>query len=333
MAVKKVRAAILGFGGMGHCHAAQYAKQKNVRLVAVCDIDQKQLETAEMSINLGNTGKTDMSSLNKYLSYGELIKNEALDFIDICLPTDLHAEYSIRALKDGFNVLCEKPMALNVRDCDKMIAAAEKSGKLLMIAQCLRFNRDFEYVRETVKNGSLGKLIRLSLHRAGGMPGGWFRDVSRSGGALMDLHIHDLDYVLSLLGKPQYVACFGNTIKSGGIDDLTANMVYADGVTVGAESSWARGTFNGTMSAMFEQGTIELGCGLKIYRIDQPTEEVKFDVKNDNMYFNEIAYFAECVKNKVQPERCLPASTRETIRMIIEEIRSANAGGKKIIIK
>ena len=278
MAVKKLRAAILGFGGMGHCHAAQYAKQKNVRLVAVCDIDQKQLETAEMSINLGNTGKTDMSSLNKYLSYGELIKNEALDFIDICLPTDLHAEYSIRALKDGFNVLCEKPMALNVRDCDKMIAAAEKSGKLLMIAQCLRFNRDFEYVRETVKNGSLGKLIRLSLHRAGGMPGGWFRDVSRSGGALMDLHIHDLDYVLSLLGKPQYVACFGNTIKSGGIDDLTANMVYADGVTVGASVSAGQ-----TIGAVGETARIEIGEEAHLH----------FEIESDGKQADPLSYISK----------------------------------------
>jgi len=151
---KMLKAAILGFGGMGHCHGAQYATQKDVKLVAVCDIDSSKFHMDNVELNFGNSGKADVNTLKCYLSYEELIKNEPdLDYIDICLPSDLHCEYACRAMKDGFNVLCEKPMALNTKDCEKMIKTSYDTGKFLMIAQCLRFDEGFNEITKAVKSG------------------------------------------------------------------------------------------------------------------------------------------------------------------------------------
>ena len=82
----KIRAALIGFGGMGHFHASCYAKQKNVELVAICDIDKKKLEQEKEAINLGESGKTDLSRVAKYTSYEEMKAKEQFDMLDICLP-------------------------------------------------------------------------------------------------------------------------------------------------------------------------------------------------------------------------------------------------------
>ncbi len=329
---KKLKAAILGFGGMGHCHASQYAEQKDCELVAVCDINPAQLEKTDITINLGNSGKTNICSLRKYLCYEELIRNEPdLDYIDICLPSDLHAEYAIRAMNDGFNVLCEKPMALNLKDADAMIAASEKTGKLLMIAQCLRFSAEFNAVREAYESGKYGKLLRLDMRRVGGLPGGWFRDVKRSGGALLDLHLHDADFINSVFGMPSAVMSYGTDVYSGGIDDSITIYFYdaQDIPYISSEGSWARSRFSGQLAAVFEKATIEIGTpdGAVIYSPEKGTRKLPLKVKT-NPYFNEIAYFAKCVKSGKQPELATPWSTRESLRLIFAEERSARSAKK-----
>ena len=330
MAKKMLKAAILGFGGMGHCHASQYGEQKDVKLVAVCDIDPAKFKMDNVEINFGNSGKADVNALRCYECYEDLIKGEPdLDYIDICLPSDLHCEYSCRAMKDGFNVLCEKPMALNTKDCDKMIKTSYDTGKLLMIAQCLRFDEGFNAIRKAYESGKYGKLLRFSLKRMGSFPGGWFRDVKRSGGALMDLHIHDVDFILSMLGTPDSLTARGVIVKSGGVDDLGANFIYKDGPVVAAESSWFRGSWQCGMSAIFEEATVEvMGGNITVYQVDKKKKETK--IKGKNCYFNEIAYFAKCVKTGKRPEIAAIESTRDTIRVLELETKSALADGKII---
>lgn len=330
MATKKLKAAILGFGGMGHCHASQYGSQKDVKLVAVCDIDPTKFTLNNVSLNFGDSGTADVNALRCYTSYEELIAAEPdLDYIDICLPSDLHCKYACQAMNDGFNVLCEKPMALNTADCDKMIKTSYKTGKLLMIAQCLRFSDSFNTIRKFYENGKYGKLLRFSLRRMSGFPGGWFRDVERSGGALMDLHIHDIDFVMHMLGVPDSLSARGVIVKSGGVDDMSVSLSYKDGPIVDAESSWARGSWQCGMAAVFEKATVETNGGdITIYQMDKPNKTLK--PKNNNMYFNEIAYFAKCVKTNTRPETASIESTRETIRILQLETKSALAGGKRI---
>ncbi len=334
MAKKKLKAAILGYGGMGHCHASQYDTQKDVELVALCDIDKNKFGQSDVELNFGNSGKASVAGKNCYLCYEDLIAGEPdLDYIDICLPSDLHCEYACRAMNDGFNVLCEKPMALNSKDCEKMIQTSYSTGKFLMIAQCLRFDEGFNEITKAYKSGKLGKLLRFSLKRMGGFPGGWFRDVKRSGGALMDLHIHDADFVLHLLGKPAALRAHGVVVKSGGIDDLSVDLEYPDGPIVLCESSWARPGWQCSMNAIFEEGTICVADGkVVLYQMDKPNKEIKLPGKG-NPYFQEIAYFAKCVKTGKRPETASIESTRDTIALLEQEVKSAFAGGKLVKIK
>ena len=162
-----------------------------------------------------------------------------------------------------------------------------------------------------------------------GFPKRWFREVDRSGGALMDLHIHDIDFVMYMLGKPDSLRAHGVVVKSGGVDDLSVNLNYKDGPIVDAESSWARGGWQCGMAAVFENATVATDGGdVTIYQMDKPLKTLK--PKNDNMYFNEIAYFAKCVKTNTLPDFASLESTRETIRVLLLETKSALAGGKRI---
>lgn len=327
---KKLRAALIGFGGMGHFHASCYDKQKSVELVAICDIDRKKLEQEKEKINLGESGKTDLSKVAKYFSYEELVRNARFDMLDICLPCHLHAEYAVRAMKDGYHVLCEKPMARTLAQANRMIRVSRETGRKLMIAQCLRFAPNLNRLKEFVDGKTYGRLLRLDLRRNGSLPkNAWYRDPKKSGGALLDLHLHDTDYVNYLFGIPQSVRTYGIMRDTGGIDDLmTAYQYKKNGPVVNSEGSWCKGAWFNSIIAVFQKATVEAHgfTELKIYFPDQEKpEEVKFE-KNTNPYFNEIAYFTECVVKNREVEQCLPRSTRDSIRIAAAEERSARAG-------
>lgn len=323
MTTKKLRVALIGFGGMGHFHAAQYREQKHCRLVAICDTDPAQFEKMAEAINLGDSGAADLSGVNTYGSYAELIKKESFDVLDICLPCPLHAKYAIRAMKDGYHVLCEKPMARTLAQTDAMLQTMRETGKQLMIAQCVRFMKPYEVLKEAVDSGKYGRLLSLNFRRCGSMPTRpWYRDPRQSGGALLDLHLHDTDFIQSLLGMPKAVLTLGTVRDTGGVDDLLTNYFY-DGIDrVSAVSSWCHVAWNSGTVAVFEKATLAVDLAeVRIGRLDQPDEVLDF--KGDNGYANEIDYFTGCILAGVRPEKCLPESTRESIRLALLEERSA----------
>ncbi|MBQ9338400.1 MAG: Gfo/Idh/MocA family oxidoreductase [Lentisphaeria bacterium] len=324
---KKLRAALIGFGGMGHFHANCYAKQKNVELVAICDIDKKKFEVEKEKINIGESEKTDLSGIAKYHSYEELVRKAEFDLLDICLPCHLHAEYAVRAMKDGYHVLCEKPMARTLAQADRMIRIARETNRKLMIAHCLRFAPNLVRLKEMIEKKEFGKLLRLDMRRVGALPKNkWYRDPAKSGGALLDLHLHDTDFVNFALGLPASVRTYGIERDTGGIDDLMTAYQYSRGPVVNSEGSWCKGTWKCSIVAVFQKATVEVSKYdlLTVFRLDQEPEEIKFG-KNTNPYFNEIAYFAECILKNREPERCLPKSTRDSIRIAGAEERSARA--------
>src|SRR5450759_3366708 len=134
-----------------------------------------------------------------------------------------------------------------------------------MIAQCLRFWPCYEKVQEVYRSGELGRLLMLSMRRVSPCPGWggadtWFKDGKRSGGCLLDMHIHDTDFANCLLGVPQAVMTTGATYATGAIDNAVTQYVYGNGLAVMAESSWAYGGgFVMSFCAIFEKATLEMG--------------------------------------------------------------------------
>ena len=330
--MKKLTCALVGFGGIGHHHASRYAHCKNVRLVAICDIDPARLAEAESKTNLGGSGALDLSKVRRYASYDALAKAERgrIDMIDLCVPTYEHARLACRALRDGFHVLSEKPMALSLPQCDALLAAAKESGRLHMVAQCLRFSPVYEALRAAVRDGRFGALRRLSLRRLSSMPWSrWYYDHRKCGGAVLDLQLHDLDFAVSLLGTPSAIRCEGLRGPSGGWDETISRLRYPGpkAPLVTTEGSWLRSRFAPGFEAVFERGLLTYGDG-KLEAFDEKRRPVRPPARKDaDMYGLEIDYFAGCVLRGERPARCLPESTRESVRLALLQMKSAARGG------
>ncbi len=164
-----VRVGLVGVGFMGQQHFSIYNDMDGVELVAVCDkIPERVAETAaSIGGNLGDAAELDLSAQARYTSLSEMLASEELDVVDICTPTHTHADLTVEAFGAGLNVVCEKPMARTVEQCDQMIAAAEAAGKLLFIAQCIRFWPEYEVLAKMVEAGDLGAVAAADVGQRG----------------------------------------------------------------------------------------------------------------------------------------------------------------------
>lgn len=334
-----LKIAILGMGMMGGFHAQKYAQLPNVQVTAIADADPERLANARGVVgNLDRPGADpNMRDVARYPDAATLIREAEVDVIDVCLPSYLHAQYTIAALEAGRHVLCEKPMALNLADADRMLAAADRAGRTLMIAQCVRFWPEYVALRQAVEQGTYGKLISLHMSRLGGRPiwswEGWFLDPARSGAAVYDLHIHDVDYVQSLLGLPDRVRAAGRaTGATGGLDAVHALYDYEGGPQVHIVGGWsvAQIPFQAQFEAWFERGVLRYDG-----RAD-PTLTVYADLTRaspqpaafepGDAYYTEIAYFIECIEQGVEPARCPARSARDSLALVAREIAAMDAG-------
>jgi predicted dehydrogenase len=328
------RVAIIGLGGIGRHHLSRYRLLPDIQVVAVADIRAEEIRRDE---RLRELFEISWDKVRWYNSYPELLTQEKVDFVDMGLPTDVHKEAAIAYLKAGVPVLCEKPMALTLADCDAMIAASQLTRTPLMIAQCIRFWPEFQYLKELKESGAAGRLLSLQMWRGGPTPGWssshWMMDPARSGGAILDLHIHDIDYCQYLLGLPQRVYTQGGCAAGAerGYDYMLTNLDYADGTQVSASSHWAdvNMPFIARYEARLERAFVRFDPiqtpALSVYRQGSDTPEHP-DVNGLDAYAGEIAYFAECVRTGRTPERCLPLDARNSVAIIMAAKASIESG-------
>ena len=336
--MKEVRVALIGYGGIGHAHAVGYRvlieRGAPVRLVAVCDIDGAKFES-EVNINLGTAKAYLPEGTRRYTDVSELIANEEFDMVDICLPTYLHKEYAIRFMRLGKHVLSEKPMALSSADCEEMLAASRETGAHLMIGQCLRFNESYGFLKECVEDGRFGKLRRMVMKRISRLPRwgfeNWFTVTERSGGCILDMHIHDVDMARYLLGEPKAVSCWA---WDGEVRwQYEQSHLYYDGCDVLIEGSWDESDqtpFSAVLRARFDTAQVEIASNtVKVY--PDEGEAYEPDVKVTNHMANEIAFLANLIldptaNNMKNP----PESAAATVRLIEHLRESAERGAERI---
>ncbi len=209
-----LRVGIVGVGFMGWIHYLAYQKVRGIKLAAICTRDEKKLAGDWRGIqgNFGPPGEQiDVSMLRGYGQVEDLLNDPDIDLIDNCLPPHLHAEVSIRALQAGKHVLVEKPLALTAAECNKIVAAAEKSGKQLFVGHVLPYFPEYAYARRVIDGGKYGRALGGSFKRVISDPL-WlkdFYDPARGGGPLIDLHVHDAHFIRLLFGMPKTVMSQG----------------------------------------------------------------------------------------------------------------------------
>lgn len=337
--MKKV--AIVGFGFMGKTHYGAWKKCRGAKVVAVCDSNLAQL-TAKVTGNI--KGAADNAELPKsvkvWADFGEMLAAGGVDVVDITLPTPLHARMSIAALKAGCHVLCEKPMALSLKDCDAMLAAAKRAKRRLLVAQCVRFFPEYAKLAEIVRGGRYGKVVAADFTRFMSAPkwspkgGSWLLDESKSGGLYVDAHVHDADYLVSLFGLPKSVLSTAHRSARGYVDHLTTAYEYADGKVVTADCSFAASDallWDAAARVFLEKATVYLGPAYKAPLTVYPEGGKPFAPKlaKASGYEAEVKYFLSLVEDPKARATTLTADdAREAIDLVLKERKSAETGRK-----
>ena len=205
---------ITGLGFMGMIHYLAYERTRGAKVKAICETMPDRLAGDWRSIkgNFGPQGKKmKLEGVSRYSLLDELLADPKIDVVDICLPPDAHAEAAVKALKAGKHVFCEKPIAMKPADAERMVKAAEKAGKLLLIGHVLPFFAAYRFAYQTVRSEKYGKLLGAHFKRVISDPV-WMKhywDPDKSGGPMIDLNIHDTHFVRLLCGMPNAVQTVG----------------------------------------------------------------------------------------------------------------------------
>ena len=332
--MKKI--AIVGFGFMGKTHYGAWKKCRGAKVAAICDANLSQL-TAKVQGNIkGADNSAVPKSVKVYSDFGEMLKAGGFDIVDITLPTALHPSCAIAALKAGYHVLCEKPMALDLKDCDKMLAAAKAAKRELMIAQCVRFFPENIYVRELVESGKYGKVIAADFTRFIAPPkwspkgADWFFDEKKSGGVLFDAHIHDADYIAGTFGRPKALSASFHRNAKGFVDHTTATFFY-DGALITSDSSFAAAdslVWDASGRVFFEKATVYFGPFFKAPLTVYPEGGKPFSPKlaTKTGYEAEIEYFLKQVEGRVTKTILTAQDARDSIALLVAERKSDKTG-------
>jgi predicted dehydrogenase len=335
-----VRVALVGLGFMGKTHLGIYQRLPTVQVAAICDARKENLEITRLDGG-GNiqtsSGAIDLSGARKYTDYAGMLADGGFDFVDICLPTFLHADYTIRALQAGYHVLCEKPMALTTSETKKMLEAVERSGKLFSVGQCLRFWPPYVEVKKLIDSGRYGKTLYAEFARYSAPAkwswGGWINDGALSGNAALDLHIHDVDMILYLFGKPDTVRSNGLFAKDGTILHIATIYTYQDQV-VQASGGWVcSDSFGFNMRAFYvlESATVDLDFSKSPLVTVYPSGGDKYalPLPDGDGYLYELKDFAQSVEQGKSSGIVTGQSAADAVALCLLEIESAKKKKEK----
>jgi predicted dehydrogenase len=338
--MSKLRFGICGLGFMGRSHFARLRENPRAEVVAVCDQDERR-RAGDWGAALGNLDlgavagpRVSLENIAVYATPAELLADPSVDVVLITLPTPLHADVAVAALRADKHVLCEKPMALRVPDCDRMIRAARAAGKTLMVAQCIRFWPQYETIKRCVDEGRIGAVRFVTLRRLGALPtysaGNWLLDGRQSGGALLDLHVHDVDFAHTLLGVPETVYARGTRGPSGDFDHVVATWSYPGGRYAALEGGWmlaAPWTFDMEIAVHGAGGTLgwamSRGNDVLLRTSADRAEVIPCD---GDALRREQDYFIACVQAGQPVDKCTPFSSRTSIVLAWLERRGIESG-------
>jgi len=334
-----VKIALVGFGFMGSMHAQIYAQLAASQLVAIADpcIDVAQARLQKLGLDIP-----------VYNSLPELLSaHPEIQVVDLCTPLDAHEADALIALESGRHLFCEKPLAPTLAAADRIIAAAKKAGVMAQVGHCIRFWPEYQALRQYIRDGRGGRLLSLSLIRQSSRPAytvaNWANDEKRSGGAALDLHIHDTDFALALLGLPRAVHSRAAFDYSGPSHIVTL-YDYPD-VVVSAEGGWnypPHWGFRMAFQALFENACIDYDSGksptLTITTGDSAPQPLAFEspsageshggdgnISNLGGYFNELQAFVDCICRGTPPAEATLEDARASLAVVFAEIESARA--------
>lgn len=246
-----LKSALVGAGTIGRVHADSIGRMGGLQLLSVCDPDAGAAEAIAAP-----------HGAQAFLSFDDLLRSpvaQEIDLVLVCVPTHLHEVIVLSAARAGMAVFCEKPIALDEGAATRMIEACQKSGSPFGVGHVVRFFPEYALAAGRLSAGDLGDLGTVRTFRGGTYPLGWddwYGDDARSGGVIVDLMIHDLDFIDSSVGRVEslfarriegrhrmgrdYAAAVGR-LENGALIHLEASWAHADGFRYGFEIAGRKG--------------------------------------------------------------------------------------------
>lgn len=223
-----LKVGVIGGGSISQFHLNPYFAHPEVELIAICDRNEERLQ------QLGAQYKAK----KLYTEYEQLLADEEIEAVSICTWNNTHAQIAIAALHAGKHVLVEKPLSMTMDEAYAIEKAVHETGRLLQVGYVRRFASNVSVLKKFIDAGELGEIYyaKASCLRRLGNPGGWFSDLSKSGGGpLIDLGVHMIDLCWYLMGKPKPVSVSGNTYKRLGNRAHIENLSFYKAADFNAE--------------------------------------------------------------------------------------------------
>ena len=334
-----VRVGVLGAGFMGSVHARAYASLPETEVAAIFS------PSPDRGQPLANELGTRWTS-----SLAEVISDPSIDAIDVCLPTPHHRAATEAALAAGKHVMLEKPVALTLEDADALVDLATRTDRVFMIAHVLRFWPEYVEIARQVASGELGRPRSGFASRRQPFPA-WSALFSRAdltGGAVIDMMIHDFDALNWVLGAPLAVSARGErNPRSGGFDQIQALIDYGDGVSALVDGGMMMPEsypFSSRLEVLCERGaleyafraggrSVEMGGGVnELTLFPDGGEPLRLDPPQIDPYVAECAYFLDAVRGGSPADRATPADGRMALAVALAARESLERGGARIEI-
>ncbi len=331
-----IKVAIVGAGFMGDTHASAYSKMESASLVAICD------QNVEKGVQLA-----EKFHCRHYADFDEMVKDCEMDLVDICLPTFLHERFAVRAANAGKHIICEKPVTLNVESLDRMIDAAEKNHVTMYVGQVVRFWPEYVEAKRLLDKGVLGEIksyyaARLSEHPAWSE---WYRKAENSGGGLLDLHLHDIDYACYLFGKPEKVYATGKKNEYGSWNHVSSMLTFSNGVSTTIEGilempegypftmqlriAGSKKAFEYIMKAGKNlEDVASAGRAAYVYG---DGESKKLPIQEDDAYTIELQHFVNCIDSG-KPSEVLNMQQVREVLCTIRALHQSLEEGREIVV-
>lgn len=315
----KIKVIVLGFGFMGQTHCGNLLKMPDVQVAGIVDPAEplERLRTVKGNLQTVPPDADAVRAIPHFTDPEEALTCVSPDAAVIALPTKLHHDAVIRCLEAGLHVFVEKPFAVSLRECDRMVRTAGNVNRQLAVGYVVRWMKEYRFLKQTVLSARLGKLKYLKMTRITGIPewGNWNDPefIRASGGSLFDLVSHDVDFVRSCLGEPERIESVRDL---GGSQFKMISSVLrfngADAVVEGGFVTPPGYPFGRSYAAYFENGTLISPEAGKVseYRKDGTAE---YDFLPDDPYFSEMEDFIRAVRTGDPSRICTGEDARGTI--------------------
>ena len=333
-----MKIGFIGCGGMGSTHnkcLKLLSESRPIEVTALADVREEYLDKAAKL----------WPNAKKYSDGLDLIKNEDADLVFICVPSYLHTDMALAAMKKDMNIFLEKPACLKRKECEVLLNQHKLTPVKAMVGQVVRSMPEYLFLKDVYEKKTYGKLKSIIMQRiSGDVKWGfedWFHDENRSGSVILDLHIHDLDFLRYMLGEPSYADVNTTQFDSGMINQVITNYLFGD-VVVMAEGVWHSATkmpFEASYRADFEKATIRFNStspektivytsdGEKIVPLldnkHMDNSDSGINITDLGAYYLEDEYFIDCILNEEENTRATLEDGIKSVLAAINELEKA----------